>query len=144
MSNFYIHPIAEYRSDDPTWIMWRVNLNNKDYLMAYSQDRLKEVYFVGERIPNYFMSCRADNLYHISHYYVDNKTNEVRRYERGVHNRTYYDTRHGVMWCDTHKYIQKVFTDENPDVTRIWKDLEKFLVDFQKSGIQIEKPYYVK
>ena len=144
MSHFYIHPIAEYRTDDPTWVMWRVNFNNKDYLMAYSQDKLKEVYFVGERIPNYFMSCRADNLYHISHYYVDYKTNEVRRYEKGVMNRVYHDNRHGVMWCDTHKYIQKVFTDENPDVARIWKDLEKFLADFQRSGIQIAKPYYVK
>ena len=144
MGNFYIHPIAEYRTDDPTWVMWRVNFNNKDYLMAYSNDKLKEVYFVGERIPNYFMSCRADNLYHISHYYVDNKDSTVRRYEKGEMNRVYHDTRHGVMYCDTHVYTQKVFTNEHPDPKRLREDLINFLTEFQRSGIQIEKPYYVK
>lgn len=141
---FYLYPIAEYRTDDPTWVMWRINYGGKDYLMAYSNGKLKEVYFVGEKIPNYFMSCRADDLYHVSHYYVDRIKDEVRRYEGGEMNRVYHDNRDGKMWCDTHVYTQKPFTTETPNLIEIVEDLNKFLKQFQLSGLEIKRPEYVK
>lgn len=144
MSSFYIYPVVEYRSDDPSWVLWRVKHDGKDYLMAYSNDRLKEVYFVGEKIPHYFMSCRADDPYHISHYYTDPQTHEVRRYEQGEMNRVYHDNRQGYMWCNTHGYTQKLFTTEQPNITKLWRDLENFLRVFNLTGIKIEKPEYVR
>lgn len=143
MEKFLIYNIVEYRSDDPTWIMWRVNHKGKDYLMAYSHGNLKEVYFVGERIPNYFMSCRADDLSKISHYYVDRRFSVIRRYENGVRNRLYCDNGCGVTECETHKYVQRYITTEQPDVERLHNDLVKFLDDVSKAGIKIEKPPYV-
>ena len=144
MEKFFIYNVVEYRSDDPTWIMWRVHhTNGKDYLMAYSHDRLKEVYFVGERIPNYFMSCRADDVTKISHYYVDRRFSVVRRYERGVRNRLYYDNGRGKMWCDTHEYLQRPITYERPDIDRLYNDLVALLDKVDKAGIEIEKPHYV-
>lgn len=143
--NFYVYNIVEYRSDDPTWIMWRVrHTDGKDYLMAYDKEGLKEVYFVGEGIPNYFMSCRAKNLRHISHYYVDNEKSEVRRFENGYHNRTVYDKHNGIMFCATHTYAQKPITTEKVDPAKLHKDLVEFLDRFYKSGLEIVKPVYVK
>ena len=144
MANFYLYPVIEYRSDDPTWRMYRFrHTDNKDYLMAYSGGKLKEVYFVGEKIPNYFMSCRAENPYHISHYYVDKQNSTVRRYEEGEMNRIYYDDGTGCMRCNTHEYTQKFFNGEDVDILKIYSDLQNFLKLFQTTGIKIEKPEYV-
>ena len=145
MKRFDIYNIVEYRSDDPTWIMWRVrHTDGKDYLMAYDKDGLKEVYFVGEGLPNYFMSCRAKNLRQISHYYVDDKKSEIRRYENGYLNRTVYDEHNGIMYCDTHMYVQKPITTEEIQPEKLYNDLVEFLNRFEKSGIKIKVPVYVR
>lgn len=144
MKRFLIYNVVEYRSDDPTWIMWRVkHTNGKDYLLAYSNGKLKEVYFVGEGIPNYFMSCRADDLEQISHYYVDRNKKEVRRYEKGNCNRIYKDYENGIMECNTHKYTQKAITDETLNFEQLYNDLTQFLEAFSKTGKVIKKPLYV-
>ena len=112
--------------------------------MAYDKDGLKEVYFVGEGLPNYFMSCRAKNLRQISHYYVDDKKSEIRRYENGYLNRTVYDKHNGIMYCDTHMYVQKPITTEEIQPEKLYNDLVEFLDRFEKSGIKIKVPVYVK
>lgn len=143
MRQFKLYPIVEYRSDDPDWIMWRVNhVDGKDYLIAYTGDKLKEVYFVGEGSAAYFMSCRAD-FSKISHYYVDSRYSVIRRYEDGVRNRVYYDDGKGGTVCSTHEYIQVRLTTEKVDFEKMFNDLEKFLKEFKKRGIAIAKPDYV-
>jgi hypothetical protein len=144
MKQFIVYPVVEYRTDDKSWVMWRVkHVDGKDYLMAYSNGKLKEVYFVGEGYDDYFMSCRADFSV-VSHYVVDRYYSVVRRYENGVMNRLYRDDKKGTMTCDTHKYVQKMFTTEVPDIERLYVDLSKFLDDFSKSGIKIERPKYAR
>nr|DAH56626.1 MAG TPA: hypothetical protein [Caudoviricetes sp.] len=142
---FQVYNVVEYRSDDPSWIMWRVkHTDGKDYLMAYSKGKLKEVYFVGEGIPNYFVSFRADDVSHISHYYVDDKLSVVRRYENYLMNRVYHDNKDGVMWCDTHKYKQKYLTKEFPNFAKLEEDLVKLIAKVKATGIKIERPSYVR
>lgn len=144
MKKFKVYNIIEYRSDIPLWAMFRVNhTDGKDYLMAYDKDGLREVYFVGEGIPNYFMSCRARDLTQISHYYVDRMHNEVRRYENGKHNRTIYDERNGIMWCRSHIYKQVAYDSSTVNAKSLHKDLEEFLNRFYASGLHIERPPYV-
>ena len=145
MKRFDIYNIVEYRTDDESWIMWRVNhVDGKDYLMAYDKDGLKEIYFVGEGLPHYFMSVRSKDLKHISHYYVDNEKHEVRRYENGYLNRTIIDHQNGIMTCPTHMYVQKPITFEKIEPEKLYNDLVDFLERFKKTGRQITVPVYVK
>lgn len=141
--NFYVYQEIEYRSDDPTWILYQVILDKKKYLMAYSNNKLKEVYFIDTDSYDYFMSCRADDLHHISYYFKDRYCHELRRYENGVMNRTYYTDKDGIIYCDTHSYT-KATTDEKIDEERLCSDLEEFLQRFESSGIQIKRPDYLE
>lgn len=141
MKNFLVYPIVEYRSDKPQWKLWRVkHVNGKDYLLAYDKDKLIEVYFVGEHMGNYFMSCRTDYS-KISHYVVDDRYSVVRRYEKGICNRVYRDDKKGIMTCLTHSYRQ-VKLDEKPNFAKLYKDLDAFLNDFESKGIKIVRPDY--
>lgn len=146
--HFTVYNIIETRTDDPDWILVRVNnIDRKDYLLAYVGETLKEVYFVGEGIPNYFMSCRANNVYRISHYFVDREHNVVRRYEDGKLNRIYIDDCKGHMYSEGRVYTQERVSVEQMhyiNIEKLIKDLQDILEKVKYADIRIAKPYYCK
>lgn len=88
------------------------------------------------RFKNYFMSCRPD-MKTISHYYIINKGNGekslIKRYENGIHNRTYTIESRGVTTCIVNG-IKIVYTVHSGVVitnhTKFYNDLLNFLDKF--------------
>lgn len=134
MINFKVDNLIERRNDNPDLLAYRVHLDDKQYVMYYDKDELKEVYFVN-RFKNYFMSCRSD-MKTISHYYIDktNPDNKVmRRYENGVHNRTYLMKTSRLITC-TVDGQERIYTTTEETVTvdpqKFYSDLIFFLKKF--------------
>ena len=134
MINFKVDNLIERRNDNPDLLAYRVHLDDKQYVMCYDKDELKEVYFIN-RFKNYFMSCRSD-MKTISHYYIDktNPDNKVmRRYENGVHNRTYLMKTSRLITC-TVDGQERIYTTTEETITidpqKFYNDLTVFLSKF--------------
>ena len=82
------------------------------------------------------MSCRND-MQTISHYYIDktDPNNKVmRRYENGIHNRTYFIKTNRLITCTVDGqeriYISKTEDVSNLDPIKFQNDLIEFLTQF--------------
>ena len=131
--DFMAENLVEHRSDNPNSIYYWVILEDKNYCMAYENDKLKEVYIM-DYPHNYFMSCRID-MKTISHYYAINNGSEILRYEEGKLNRVYTmkDRYTTIFERDGVKVIyKKIEFDVQNKKEQLYNDLIKFLKKFNE------------
>ncbi len=141
MTNFVVTNSIETRSDNQDLIGYRVYLDFKKYVLYYDKDQLREVYFMS-RYPKYFMSCRTD-MKTVSHYYIlETKDNGVesiiKRYENGIHDRTYIEESPNITTCVVDG-IKRIYTFRHEPVTvdsnKLYIDLVTFLEQFDALGM---------
>lgn len=137
-SKYYLR--SETRSDNPDLRGYTIYLDDKKYIMYYEKDLLREVYFISN-FKDYFMSCRTD-FKTISHYYIVHKSGEnsiIKRYENGVHNRTYTIESSNITTCfvDGIKRVYSAGWYEGDEFLRnkLHTDLVSFLTQFTALGL---------
>lgn len=143
ISNFQISDIAESRSDNRDLIGYRVTLDNKNYVLYYSADILKEVYFMsdGTDVDDiiYNMSVRTD-MKTISHYYYHKSLGVINRYENNESNQLYYiDSSNHSIWCmkGDEKRVYTLHKITNfPNRERLYNDLMTFLAEFNRLNLK--------